>query len=102
MEERIQAILARIEASSLSPDEKIKLYGIVSEGLKASIWPSLLSAMPPERLAEFTKQPAKASISSYLALIEEATKDASVFAEIEKTMNGLLDEVDSVLTEEHI
>ena len=102
MEERLQAILERIEISSLSEEDKIKMYGIISEGLKASIWPALMSNMPKEKLESFLKQPAKATVESYISLIEDATKSGKALDEVEETMNTLLDEIESVLTEEKI
>lgn len=102
MEERITAIIERIESSSLSEEDKMKMIGMISEGLKASIWPTLLSHMPQDKLEAFTKEPGKATIEGYLSLIEDATTDEKVLDEIHDTMNALLDEVEAVLTEEKL
>lgn len=102
MEDRINAIVARIEASTLPDTDKMKMIGMVSEGLKASIWPTLLSHMPKDKVEAVTKQPTKVSIDTYLSLIEEATTDDKVLDEINTTMGKLLDEIEHVLAEEKL
>ena len=103
MEEKLTAILERIETSTLTDDEKVKLYALISESLKASIWPTLLAAMPKDKLEAFTKtEPGKASIEAYLSLIEDATTDEKNLDAINSGMEKLLDEIDAVLQEEHI
>lgn len=102
MEERLQAILSRIEQSSLSEEDKIKLYGIISESMKAAIWPALVSRMPKEKISSLEQAKGKDAVYSYIALIEEATKDETALDEINTTLSGLLDEIDAALKAEHI
>ncbi len=102
MEAKLKAILARIEASNLEEQDKVKLYAVISESLKASIWPTLLSNMPKDTLDALVKQPAKATAETYLQLIEDATKDEAVLDEVHAVMEKLIDEIDAALTEEKI
>ena len=102
MEEKLKAILARIEASNLEEQDKVKLYAVISESLKASIWPTLLSNMPKDKLDVLVKQPGKATAETYLQLIEDATKDEAVLDEVHEVMGKLVDEIDAALTEEKI
>ncbi len=102
MEEKLKAILARIEASNLEEQDKVKLYAVISESLKASIWPTLLSNMPKDKLDALVKQPGKATAETYLQLIEDATKDEAVLDEVHAVMGKLVDEIDAALTEEKI
>ncbi len=102
MEEKLKAILARIEASNLEEQDKVKLYAIISESLKASIWPTLVSRMPKEKLEVLVKNPGKATAESYLELIEEATKDDKVLDEVNTVLSNLVTEIDTVLIEEKI
>ena len=102
MEEKIKAILARIEASNLEEQDKVKLYAVISESLKAAIWPTLLANMPKSELEVLVKNPGKATVESYLRLIEEATKDDKVLDEVNTVLDTLVTEIDTVLTEEKI
>jgi len=102
MEERLQSILDRIEQSSLSEEDKIKLYGIISESMKAAIWPALVSRMSPDKITDLEKANGRDAVYAYIALIEEATKDEKALDEINETLGKLLDEVDVALKEEKI
>lgn len=102
MEDKLKAIIKRIEASSLQEEEKVQLYAVISESLKASIWPTLVSAMPKEALETLTQAPGKATVEAYLSLIEEATKDEKVLDDINQVTNDLVSEIDAALKEEHI
>lgn len=102
MEERLNSILARIEKSGLSEEDKIKLYGIISESMKAAIWPSLVSRMSKDKIDSLGKASGKDTVYAYIALIEEATKDEKALDEINETLGKLLDEVDAALKEEQI
>ncbi len=102
MEEKIKAILARIEASNLEEQDKVKLYAVISESLKAAIWPTLLAKMPKSDLDVLVKNPGKATAESYLHLIEEATKDEKVLDDVNQVLMNLVNEIDTALTEEKI
>lgn len=102
MEEKLQAILARIEASNLEEQDKVKLYALISESLKAAIWPTLVANMPKGKLEVLVKNPGKATAQSYIHLIEEATKDETVLDEVNQVLMNLVDEIDKALTEEKI
>jgi len=102
MEEKLSAILARIDASNQSEDDKVRLYGVIAEGLKASVWPVLISQIPKDKLEKVTSLSGKEAVKGYLSLIDDATKDGKVLDEIDETLNKLLDEVDTALKEENI
>lgn len=102
MEQKLKALIERIETSSLSEEDKVKLYAVISEGLKASIWPSFLSAMPKDQLEVLSKNPSKATLEAFGKLLEDTVGDGKVLAEVDDVMNGLLEEVDAALREEHI
>ena len=102
MEQKFKAMVERIEASKLPQSDKIKLYAVIVEGLKASIWPALISHMPKDQLDALAKAPSKASLESFGKLLEDTVGDGTVLAEVDTVMNKLLDEVSAALEEEHI
>lgn len=102
MEEKLRAIVTRIEASKLTQEEKDELYRTISEGLQATVWPVLLKYMPKEELEDLSKNPSKVTVESYAKLIEDTIKDGVALKEIEHLMNQVLEEVDKALAQEGI
>lgn len=102
MEDKLKAIIARVEASALPEADKNKIYVMISEGMKASIWPALISSMPKDQLEALSKQTAKVTVESYTKLMEAAVGDEKVMAEVDETLNALIDQVDTALKEENI
>lgn len=103
MEDKLRAIVTRIEQSKLSDDDKAELYATISEGLQATVWPVLLKYMPKEQLEFLAADPkSRVTVESYAKLIEDTIKDGEALKEIERLMNEVLAEVDKALTEEGI
>lgn len=102
MEERLRSILARIEASSLTQDEKIQLCGMISEGLKASIWPSILQDIPDDKKEILFGNGGKPSVDEYQSTLLAVLEKKHVQEDIDQTMNKLLDAVDAALKEDNI
>ena len=102
MEDKLRAIVTKIEASSLKDADKEELYATISEGLQATVWPVLLKYMPKEELKDLADHPAKVTVESYAKLIEDSVKDGVALKEIEGLMNQVLSEVEKALAEEGI
>lgn len=103
MEEKLKAIVERIELSKLSEEEKAELYATISEGLQATVWPVLLKYMPKEQLEFLSADPkSRVTVESYAKLIEDTIKDGEALKEIEGFMNSVLSEVDKALKEEEV
>lgn len=102
MEDKLRAIVTKIEASSLPEKDKEELYATISEGLQATVWPILLKHMPKEELEDLSKNPSKVTVESYAKLIEDTIKDGMALKEIEGLMNEVLAEVEKALVQEGI
>ncbi|MEK7577719.1 MAG: hypothetical protein AAB492_03855 [Patescibacteria group bacterium] len=103
MEEKLKAIVTRIEQSKLSDEDKAELYATISEGLQATVWPVLLKYMPKEQLEFLSADPkSRVTVESYAKLIEDTIKDGEALKEIEGLMNEVLSEVDKALAEENV
>lgn len=103
MEARLQALIDRINASTLSDTEKAQLFTAISGGLQASVWPALLSYLPEgeaDRLLAETDD--KKRVERFSQLIGDALEKGNALTEVEETMNKLLDEVEAALNDEHI
>lgn len=103
MEDRLNDIISRIEASSLSDGEKAQLYASISGGLQASVWPVLMKYIPSTDIDTVLAEPdGQKKVELYKTLISQAVDQESTLPEIEETMTKLLDEVDAALKEEQI
>jgi hypothetical protein len=103
MEEKLKAIVTRIEQSKLSADDKAELYATISEGLQATVWPVLLKYMPKDKLEYLSADPkSRVTVESYAKLIEDTIKDGVALKEIDGLMNQVLSEVSKALTEEGV
>ena len=103
MEDKLNAIITRIEQSKLSEEEKSELYTTISEGMQLTVWPVLLKYMPKEQLDYLAADPkSRVTVESYAKLIEDTIKDGEALKEIDSLMTSVLAEVDKALTEEGI
>jgi len=101
MEDKLKAIVTRIEQSKLSEEEKGELYTTISEGLQLTVWPVLLKHMPKDQLDHLSQDPkSRVTVESYAKLIEDTVKDGEALKEIDTLMNDVLAEVDKALSEE--
>lgn len=103
MEDKLKAIVERVEKSKLSDEDKAELYATISEGLQATVWPVLLKYMPKDQLEFLSADPkSRVTVESYAKLIEDTIKDGEALKEIERLMNDVLAEVDKALREEGV
>jgi len=103
MEDKLKAIVERIEKSKLSEEEKNELYATISEGLQLTVWPVLLKYMPKDQLDYLAEDPkGRVTVESYAKLIEDTIKDGEALKEIDGLMKSVLNEVDTALTEEGV
>ena len=102
MEDKLRAIVRKIEQSNLLESDKNHLYGMISLGLQETVEPTLLKYVPKEKLMTTTSGIYKFTVDSYVDLISETVKDGKALAEIDQTMQDMLAEVDKALQEEGI
>lgn len=102
MEDKLRAIVTKIEKSTLSEADKEALYQTISGGLQATVWPVLLRFMPKDQLQDLADNPAKVTVESYAGLIENTIKDGQALTEIAKLMDEVLIEVEKALAQEGI
>lgn len=99
MEDKLRAIVTRIEASSLSDDAKNRIYETIHDELQKTVLPILYDYLPEDRLMELSNDKSKVTAESYASLIGEAIKDGKAFEEIGKVMEDVLQEVETTLVE---
>lgn len=99
MEDKLKAIVERIEKSSLTDDAKNRIYETIHDELQKTVLPILYDYLPEDRLMELSKDKSKVTAESYAALIGEAIKDGKAFEEIAKVMEDVLQGVEIALIE---
>ena len=100
MEEKLKAIVERIEASTLSEKEKSELYVLISDGLQSVVWPIMVQYMPKEQLEYLAADPkSRVTVESYSKLIADTITDTNVLTEIDSKMDEVLVAVEKSLTE---
>lgn len=103
MEEKLKAIVERIEKSQLSESEKDELYVLVSEGLQSTVWPIMVKYMPQQDLEYLAADPkTRVTVESYAKLIGDTIKDGEALKEIDETMTKVLTDVEKALTDEGV
>lgn len=99
MEEKLRAIVTRIDSSKLDSMDKDELYKMLASGLDAVVLPILLKHMPKDQLAALSADPARVTIELYTKLIDTTFQDGVAFGEIQAAMERLLSETDATLKE---
>lgn len=102
MEEKLKAIITKIEQSDLTDQEKEELYTSISEGLHATVLPVLLKYMPQDQVDEVTNHPNTLTVDRYVQLVSDAVKNEAALPEIAGKMDSLLVEVNMLLAKEGI
>lgn len=102
MEDKLKAIITKIEQSDLTNPEKEELYAAISEGLHATVLPVLLKFMPQDQVNDITNNPNTLTVDRYVQLVSEAVKNEQALPEIARSMDALLVEVNRLLAKEGI
>lgn len=102
MDDKLRAVVTRVELSKLTEAEKEDVYTALAEGLQSTVWPILIKYMPKEQLDDLAANPSKINLESYGKLIEDSVKDGAALKEIEALMQQILEAVDKTLTEQGI
>ncbi len=102
MDDKLRAVVTRVEVSNLTEAEKEDVYTALAEGLQSTVWPILIKYMPKEQLDDLAANPSKINLETYGKLIEDSVQDGQALKEIEALMQQILDAVDKTLTEQGI
>lgn len=102
MDDKLRAVVTRVEMSKLTEDEKEDVYTALAEGLQSTVWPILIKYMPKDQLDDLAENPSKVNLETYGKLIEDSVKDGAALKEIEALMQQILDAVDKTLTEQGV
>lgn len=97
MEEKLRAIVEKIEHSKLSNDDKEALYTQISESLHSFVLPVFLKYLPKDQLDSLANNPPKDMVTAFIDLIKNALKDGKALGEIATLADEVLVDVESAL-----
>lgn len=99
MEEKLLAIVTRIESAPIGDSDKDHLYVQVRHALQAAVAPVLVSHVPKDKLHELTHDLSSVTLDRYIQLIAGVVNAEGVMEEIEASMISVLGEIDTALLE---
>ncbi|MBI4066683.1 hypothetical protein HY411_03120 [Candidatus Gottesmanbacteria bacterium] len=99
MEDKLRALLVKIEASDLTDEQKEKMLAVLVDELEALVQPVLLRYVDPEKLETLASDTSKVTVESYLDLMKGALTNAEAYKELQSVMEQLLVEYESVMKE---
>lgn len=97
MEEKLRAIVVKIEQSSLSNEDKEALYQQISESLHSVVVPVLLKYIPKEQLDALNTTPPKDLAAGFVELIKNSIQDGKVLKDIADLVDEVLVDVETAL-----
>lgn len=99
MEEKLSALVSRIERSNLLDSDKEHLYVQIRHALEASVAPVLMSRLPKDTLHSFTLNLSSLTTEAYIRFIADAMREDAALDEVELSMVEVLDVIAQTLTQ---
>ncbi len=99
MEDKLRALLSKIEASDLTDEQKDKMLGILVDELEALVQPVLLKYVDPAKLEALSTSEQKVTVESFINLTKEAIGDPEALPELSAAMEQVLVEYETVMKE---
>ena len=99
MEDKLRALLSKIEASDLSDEQKDKMLGILVDELEALVQPVLLKYVDSTKLEALSTSEQKVTVESFINLMKEAISNPAALPELSAAMEQVLVEYETVMKE---
>ncbi|OGG04206.1 hypothetical protein A2Z33_03570 [Candidatus Gottesmanbacteria bacterium RBG_16_52_11] len=101
MDEKLETILAKIDASQLSDEDKEAMYDLIAFGLQTTVWPVLMKYLTKEDIDAASKD-GKLTVESYTGLIKKAVEGTEALDDVEKAMDQMLVSINAELAKSGI
>ena len=102
MDDKLRVLIAKIEQSDMTDDEKEGVYTVISDGMRALVLPILVKYMPQDQVTELTNSHEQITVDRWVALVEAGLQNEQAQKEIPNVLDKLLVEVTSLLAKEGI
>lgn len=97
-EDRLSAIVLRVEKSGWSDEDKEALYARISEYLHAIVLPVVLKYTSADELKALASVSPKEHIDAFVHVMQKPFGNPEMYAELKETMDVVLDDVETALS----
>lgn len=102
LEDKLNAIVAKVDGSSLSDREKDELYESIAQGIRDSVYPVLIKYMPDDKLDALSGKTGKDAVDALAEIFHDAIAGGQVVSEAENVLDELFVDVSKALLAEGI
>lgn len=99
MEDKLRALLAKIEASDLTDEQKDKMLAILVDELEALVQPVLLKYVDSAKLEAAASDASSVTVEKYLDVMKDALTNPEAYKELERVMEQLLVDFEQIMKE---
>jgi uncharacterized protein YjgD (DUF1641 family) len=99
MEEKLRALLGKIEASELTDEQKNSMLGMLVDELEALVQPVLLKYVDAAKLEAAVNDGSSVTIGKYLDVMKDPLTNPEAYKELEGAMDKLLVDFEQVMKE---
>lgn len=99
MEDKLRVLLAKIEASDLTDEQKDKMLSILVDELQAVVLPVLLNYVDASKLETLANSEQKVTVESFIDLMKEAIGNPAALPDLSAAMEQVLADYEVVMKE---
>ena len=99
MEDKLRALLAKIENADVTDERKDKMMAILVDEIQALVQPVLLKYVDPGKLESLANTQGEVTVEAYLNAMKDALTNKDAFLELGATMEKLLVDYDAIMKE---
>jgi hypothetical protein len=97
-EDRLEAIIRKVEESGWPDADKEVLYAQISQYLRSVILPIIVKYTPEAELKALSADTSKVSVDAFVALMKQPFGNPKMYEELNAMFHTVLDDVDTALT----
>lgn len=99
MEDKLRELLAKIESSDLTDEQKDKMLAILVDELQAVVQPVLLNYVDSAKLEALANSEQKVTVEAFISLMKEAVANPAALPDLSAAMEQVLVEYETVMKE---
>lgn len=99
MEDKLRALLAKIENADVTDERKDKMMAMLVDELEALVQPVLLKYVDPKKLESLANTEGSVTVEAYLDTMKDALTNKDAFLELTTAMEKLLVDFEAIMKE---
>ena len=101
-EEKLQLLVLKIEASSLSPRERAEIYVGMREGFKSAYLPIIMKNLSKEELDKLHQDLEHVTPDKFMTLIKSAFRTKQIYQDMDELLLKIINNYEKLLQEERV